>query len=172
MEVFKMNEFVSFTGIITMIEDFMIDQRGTDAGCYKLITLEDRQGQITNFIATPDTYFVERVKLNAGDLVTGWHDVTEAVPLIYPPRFRAVVMARYSRRYSVKVDFFDRSLTSSDETLRLNIGPGTVQELENGQTFSGRLENRDLIVLYSATTRSIPAQTTPIKIIVMCGRQL
>jgi hypothetical protein len=165
-----MKQFLSFSGIITMIEEFMIDQRGTDSGCYLLMTLENREGTITNFIIEPDTYFVEHVKLAMGDLVTGYYDGTAAVPLIYPPRLRAIVMARYSRRYNVKVDFFDRRLLSSDGDLRLNIGPSTVMELENGQTFLGNPANRNLIVQYGATTRSIPAQTTPMKVVVMCGR--
>ena len=53
-------------------------------------------------------------------------------------------------------------------TLKLNITPYTNIVLGNGQAFSGNPGNRNLIVLYGATTKSIPAQTTPYKIIVMC----
>jgi len=40
----------------------------------------------------------------------------------------------------------------------------------NNQTFMGNPGNHTLVVLYSQTTRSIPAQTTPEKIIVLCGQ--
>ena len=52
--------------------------------------------------------------------------------------------------------------------LKLNISPNTLILLENGQAFTGKISNRNLIVVYGATTRSIPAQATPYKIIVMC----
>lgn len=164
-----MNQFLSFEGVVTMIEDFMVDQSGTDSGCYKLFTMENRDRTVTSFIVGPDTYFVDQVKVTVGDFITGWYDSTVAVPLIYPPRYRAVVMSRYSRRSDVKVDFFDQRLVSSDGSLKLNIGPSTVLELENGQTFLGNPGNRNLIVQYFGTTRSIPAQTTPNKIVVICG---
>jgi hypothetical protein len=68
----------------------------------------------------------------------------------------------------VKVDFFNYQLVSSDGSLRLNISPDTRILLENGQLFNRNPANRYLVVVYSATTRSIPAQTTPSQIIVMC----
>ena len=41
--------------------------------------------------------------------------------------------------------------------------------MEMFQPFHGKITtNRNLIVIYGATTKSIPAQTTPYKIIVMC----
>ena len=68
----------------------------------------------------------------------------------------------------MKVSFFNSQLLSSDGSLRLNIAPSTQILLENGQLFNRNPANRNLIVVYGATTRSIPAQTTPSQIIVMC----
>ncbi|HWQ75786.1 MAG TPA: hypothetical protein VN441_10755, partial [Syntrophomonas sp.] len=59
-------------------------------------------------------------------------------------------------------------LESSDGQLRLNLSPYTVIVLTNGQLFSRYPGNRDLIVIYGPSTRSIPAQTTPYRIIVLC----
>jgi hypothetical protein len=66
------------------------------------------------------------------------------------------------------VDYFNSDLVSSDGRIKLNIFPNTPTLLENGQLFTGNPLERNLIVVYGATTRSIPAQTTPYYIIVMC----
>ena len=100
--------------------------------------------------------------------VTGFYDADAPVPLIFPPQYRAIVMTIDSPYQSVKVDFFNRQLESSDGSLKLNISPSTQILLENGQLFNRNPANRNLIVVYGATTRSIPAQTTPYQIIVMC----
>lgn len=59
-------------------------------------------------------------------------------------------------------------LMSVENNDRSYISPSTLIVLENGQVFTGNPANRDLIIVYGPTTRSIPAQTTPYKIIVMC----
>ena len=69
---------------------------------------------------------------------------------------------------NVKVDYFNNQLVSADGQLKLNIAPNTPTLLTNGQPFSKNPANRNLIVIYGPTTRSIPAQTTPYQIIVWC----
>lgn len=163
-----MIKFESFSGFITIINDFWINESGESAGCYKLMTVEDGYGAVVNFVVTPSTYFVDHVMLRVGDKVTGFYDANAPVPLIFPPQFQAIVMARDTRYENVKVDYFDSQLLSSDNKLRLNLSPYTHIVLENGQAFSRSPANRNLIVIYGPTTKSIPAQTTPYKIIVMC----
>lgn len=164
----KVKRFQPFHGVITMITDFWVNATGEGAGCYKLMSVEDGHGSLVNFVVSPNTYFVDHVMVAVGDRVTGFYDATAATPLIFPPQFRAVVMARDNQYQNVEVDFFNSQLVNTDNTLRLNIAPGTQIVLENGQAFTRSPANRNLIVIYGATTRSIPAQTTPYKIIVMC----
>lgn len=163
-----MTDFISFSGIITMIDDFWIGTNDNGGGCYKLFTLENEEGTIANFVVEPSTYFVDHATVHMGDTMIGFYDANVPVPLIYPPQYRAVVMAVASQDRHVKVGFFDNNLVSSDGQLRLNLSPQTLILLENGQHFSGDLSNRNLIVSYGASTKSIPAQTTPYQIIVMC----
>jgi len=163
-----MKKFEPFHGMITMIDDFVIDESGESAGCYKLISVDNGYGSLVNFVVSPDTYFVDHVMVTPGDMVTGFYDVNAPVPLIFPPQFRAIVMAKDTLYQNVKVDHFNNQLVSSDNTLKLNISPYTKIALKNGQSFTRSPANRDLIVVYGATTRSIPAQTSPYKIIVMC----
>jgi hypothetical protein len=77
-------------------------------------------------------------------------------------------MVKDSPYQNVKVDYFNSQLKSSDSRLKLNISPYTPIVLTNGQAFSKNPANRNLIVIYGPSTKSIPAQTTPYKIIVLC----
>ncbi|GFZ87605.1 hypothetical protein GCM10010978_29240 [Compostibacillus humi] len=163
-----MTNFYSFHGTVTLIRGFFISPNDADAGCYKLFTLENESGQIVNFIVSPDTYFVDHETVTVGDRVTGYYDGDAPVILIYPPQYPALVMVKENSNQSVKVDYFNSQLLSSDGQLRLNISPNTRIFLTNGQLFTGNLANRDLVVVYGASTKSIPAQTTPNKIIVLC----
>ncbi|MBU3177856.1 hypothetical protein KPL47_16115 [Clostridium estertheticum] len=163
-----MKNFQPFHGVITMINDFWIDETGKNTGCYKLMSVENGYGNLVNFVVQPTTYFVDHVIVAPGDIVTGFYDANAATVLIFPPQFRAVVIAKDSLYQNVKVDYFNNNLVSSDNNLKLNIAPWTQIVLENGQSFTQSPTNRNLIVVYGATTRSIPAQTSPYKIIVMC----
>ncbi|MBS4538240.1 hypothetical protein GOQ27_07180 [Clostridium sp. D2Q-11] len=159
--------FKSFSGIITNIDHLW--RGSTDRiGCTKLVSVENRDEGIVNFVVTPDTYFVDGVMIKEGDFVTGFYDALAPTPLIFPPQLRAIVMTKVSEYQNVKVDYFDTQLISSDGTLKLNLSPLTPVLLENGQPFITIPRNRNLVVVYGPTTRSIPAQTTPYKIIVLC----
>lgn len=157
-----------FSGIVMVLNDFYTGQN-KDAGCYVLMTVDNGRGNVVNFVVEPMTYFVNHVKIRVGDRVTGYYDADAPTPMIYPPQFRAVVMSKDSRRENVKVDYFNRRLLSSDGTLQLNVSPQTEILSTNGQYFTGNITERNLIVLYDTTTKSIPAQTTPHKIIVICS---
>lgn len=163
-----MTNFLSFSGRVTSIDDFPIVQNDPQSGCYKLFSLTDRDGSVVNFIIEPRTYFVEHVKVKVGDVVTGFYDADAPVPFIYPPQYRAIVMAKENADYFVKVAFFNNQLISNDGSLKLNLSRQTEIVLENGQQFSGNPANRDLVVIYGSSTRSIPAQTTPYGIVVLC----
>ncbi|MDN3015424.1 hypothetical protein PH210_04270 [Paenibacillus sp. BSR1-1] len=166
-----MTKFYSFHGTVTMITDLM-GHNGEGDGCHKLISVVNEMGAIVNFVVSPSTYFVDHVMVAAGDRVTGYYDGNAPAPLIYPPQYQALVMVKDSPYQNVKVDYFNSQLVSSDGRLRLNISPYTQMVLQNGQSFTGNPANRDLIVIYGPSTKSIPAQTTPYRIIVLCLRLL
>lgn len=160
--------FFSFSGYVTRIDDFSIGQRN-EVGCYKILTVDNGHGNTVNFVIEPTTYFVDHAIIKRGDRVTGFYDANAPVPMIFPPQFRTLVMTKDSPHQQVKVDYFNRRLESSDGTLQLNLSPRTKITLQNGQPFTGNLEQRNLVVVYGATTRSIPAQTTPSQVIVLCS---
>ncbi|BCJ95729.1 hypothetical protein acsn021_32980 [Anaerocolumna cellulosilytica] len=159
--------FNSYSGTILTIEDIQLDSRES-FGCNKLITIEDQDKNIIDLIVTPGTYFVDLAMAEEGDTITAYFDANAPVPLIYPPRFRALIIIVGTDEVNSKVDYFNRQLSSSDGMLRLNISDTTIIILQNGQPFYQDPGNHFLIVLYGPSTRSIPAQTTPYTIIVLC----
>ncbi|MCK1996625.1 hypothetical protein MPH47_05105 [Psychrobacillus psychrodurans] len=163
-----MVNFQAFHGTVTMISDFMTGSNGEGEGCYTLMSVDNGNGTSVNFVVSPTTYFVDHVMIVVGDRVTGYYDANAPVPLIYPPQYRALIIAKENPNQNVKVDYFNSQFESSDGQLKLNISPYTPILFTNGQAYTRNPANRNLIVIYGPTTRSIPAQTTPYEIIVWC----
>ena len=138
-------------------------------GCTQLITVEDEEGGITNFFMNANTYVVNFETLYESMPVTVFYSGNQAAPLIYPPQFVAAVVAPQVEGQMVTVAYFNNVLTASDQSLKLNLSPATEVVTRNNQTFYGNPGGNTLVVLYSSTTRSVPPQTSPDKIIVMCG---
>ena len=162
--------FQSYSGTVTAIQNFWTENT-LRAGCNKLMSIQTENGETINFVVTTDTYVVDQEMLDIGDSVTGYYDSMAPTPMIYPPQFRAIIMAKNLPARSIKVDFFGARLISSDGSLQINMGPSVQVRLENGQMFTGNLMNRYLLVIYSWSTMSIPAQTTPERIVVLCRVQ-
>lgn len=162
-----MIDFKAFRGTVRSINDLTESSCG-EAGCCKFVSVADRAGNTVNFVVSPSTYFVDQEMISVGDPVTGYYDGNAPAILIYPPQYPALIMVKENPRQNVKVDFFNKKLISSDGQLELNISPRTRKLLTNGQAFTDNPANRNLIVIYGRTTRSIPAQTTPYRIIIWC----
>lgn len=161
-----MTNFISFQGTVTSINDLIIGENGE--GCYKLIAVENSSGNMVNFLVLPTTYFVNHEIVTVGDSVTGYYDGNAPAPLIFPPQYQALVIVKDRPDQNVKVAYFNDQLVSTDGQLRLNLSPYTQIVLTNGQPFTRNLTNRNLIVIYGPSTKRIPAQTTPYRIIVLC----
>ncbi|WP_078381891.1 hypothetical protein [Sutcliffiella halmapala] len=163
-----MINFAFFSGVVTMISDFVMSPNGEAEGCYKQFSVENGAGSMVNFIVSPTTYFIDHARVSIGDRITGYHDANAPVPLIYPPRYNALIIVKENNSQNVKVDYFNEQLVSRDGQLKLNISLYTQILIANGQPFTGNLANRNLIVIYGPATKSIPAQTMPYKVIVWC----
>lgn len=156
-------QFIAVTGLI---REVLPSARGGNC-CEQMVSLVTDNG-IVNLVISADTYVVDNIRLRPGMTVTGFYDGNAPAILIFPPQFRAVAIGRVTRGETLTMDFFGRNLINSDNSLRLNIAPTTNITTANGQPFDCTPANRLLLVYYSITTRSIPAQTTPRRIIVMC----
>lgn len=165
-----MAAFGAYTGIVTVIENFWTDAQHP-SGCVKIMSIQTQDGNTINFVVEPSTYFVNGTVIRMGDIITGFYDRNTPVPMIYPPQYRAVVIARYSRAQNVLVDYFDERLISSDNTLQLSIAPSTRLSLTNRQPFTGSIKNRNLVVIYGNAPHYIPRvpkRIIPWQVIVLC----
>lgn len=164
----KQAQFASFTGTIKEVTEYTdADGKPVEGKFYVLV--ENDEGGEMNFIVSEDTVRVQDGKLIAGEKLTGWYDATRPAIMIYPPQQPAVaiVLGELTDGKSVHVDRFDNDLLSYDSQLKLNMSDDVEIVLANGDAFDGDLADRKLIVIYGPVTMSIPAQTTPIKIIVL-----
>lgn len=153
--------FMSITGIITDISFFPKEC------CSQSITLQTTHG-IVNFTVSSDTYIVDNMLLERGMHITAFYDPMLPVPLIYPPRYQAAFITPSSPGETVTVAYFDQNLLAADHSLQLNIGPSTSVVTANGQPFTCPPGGNLMMVYYIITTRSIPPQTTPRKVITFC----
>ncbi len=152
---------IPVTGMIQNVSPF------SENCCEQQVTIRNNDG-ISNFIIGSDTYVIGEVRLRPGMTVTAFYDASLPIPLIFPPRYQAVIIGRKNPSENIFAGYFDDTLTAEDNALTLNIGRSTEVVTSNGQLFRCRPEEQMLIVYYSETTRSIPPQTTPRKIIVLC----
>lgn len=159
--------FLSFTGVITSISP--MESMGRYDSCSHMVTVENEAGNVVNFQMSSQTYVVDYVTLYESLPVTVFYNGNAAAPLIYPPQYIADVIAPQMEDQMVFVGWFNNVLMSSDQSLRLNLAPATTVVTENNQAFMGNPGGHVLVVLYSQATRSIPAQTTPEKVVVLCG---
>lgn len=157
----KRTHFNSFTGIVKGIRESETDKN------FSYVLLENEEGMEANLVLTKDTYFINDEKIRIGSKVTGYYDANAMMIMIYPPQYVAVAVLVSNKEQNIKVDLFDADLVSADNFLRLNISDGTEIVNKDGKEFKGSLKNRKLAVFYGASTRSIPAQTSPDKIVVL-----
>nr|WP_092073566.1 hypothetical protein [Dendrosporobacter quercicolus]NSL48015.1 hypothetical protein [Dendrosporobacter quercicolus DSM 1736]SDM63835.1 hypothetical protein SAMN04488502_10677 [Dendrosporobacter quercicolus] len=153
--------FKSFQGEVKEVQSCS----GND--CPQTVLVEDKEGRQVNFIVSNDTYRLNDAEIKKGTTITGFYDANVPVIMIYPPQYNAEVIVAGAGKHNIKVDLFDDSLVSGDNLLKLNISDDTKIVLEDGTAFKGELGNQRLVVLYGRSTKSIPAQTTPVEIIVL-----
>ena len=154
-------KYEAFTGIVKEVN------AATTLQDTNYVLVENKDGAEVNFIVNKDTYLVNNEEIALGSEFTGYYDANQMAIMIYPPQYKAEVAVIKNKTTNIKVDLFDQELTSADHFLKLNIGKDTKIVKEDGSTFQGELANRKLVVFYDYMTKSIPAQTTPTKVVVL-----
>ncbi|MEY2369992.1 MULTISPECIES: copper amine oxidase N-terminal domain-containing protein [Lysinibacillus] len=133
-----------------------------------------KEGEQTNVLEiTKDTLVFDntgkKVELQKGDRVLAYTFANKPQKYIYPPQFDPeVVIVETEEVGFVEVDYFLEDLTNTYDILKLNIAKETVLLNEKGVKVDAKdLAEKHLVVFYTASTKSIPAQTTPSKVIVL-----
>ncbi|WP_433595483.1 stalk domain-containing protein [Lysinibacillus xylanilyticus] len=140
----------------------------------KITYLTVKDGEQTNILEiTKDTLVFDntgkKVELKEGDKIVAYTFANKPQKLIYPPQFNPdVVIVETKEAGFVEVDYFFENLTNTYEMLKLNIGENTELLNTKGEKVSAKdLKEKNLVVFYTVSTKSIPAQTTPSKVIVL-----
>lgn len=162
-------DYMKVPGVITEIEE---DKEVTR------VTLEDKKEIVLILTLKKDSLLFDSgsatvlkvADLKKGQQVEAFYDKNKPMILIYPTTVTPeLVIVKNADKYGeVKVSKFDKEFLSLDGKLQLNIGEDTKLVSQDGKSISKKeLANKELVVFYSATTRSIPAQTTPTKIMTL-----
>ncbi|MCM1187678.1 MAG: hypothetical protein NC541_00090 [bacterium] len=163
----RRSRFGSVTGTIVEMVPARVGNNRAD-GCTVYVMLEDSDGNTVNFLITPSTYAVDFETLSVGMLCTFWYSMDAPVPLIYPPQYSAVAAAREKNGRMIDVDYYNAAMVNENQTLQLNLDGSVEVRTANNQYFQGSPARHNLLVIYDSSTRSIPAQTTPKRIVVLC----
>lgn len=154
--------YFAFSGTVKEIE-------GTQPGRLrdgKYVFVENEEGQEAYFVISNNTFIINEEELKVGSKITGFYDANKPMIMIYPPQYPVDVVA-VNVEENIKVDIFDSELISSDKSLKLNISSETEIVTQDGAAYKGDLAEQKLVVLFGASTKSIPARTNPTKIIVL-----
>lgn len=144
------------------------------------VELKDENDEgVINLTISDDTLVInskgERVDaLNEGDSITYYVKGNKPTILIYPPVYTPDVIVVNDKNgennSSVKVDTFkieDGALISSDGQLVLNIDASVLENADGSKVTKESLGGKDLCVIYSMTTMSLPPQTSPDKVYIL-----
>lgn len=133
-----------------------------------------KEGEDTNVLVVNDDTLVfdntgKEVKLQKGDKVTAYTYANKPMLTIYPPQYNPeVIIVETKEMGTVEVDFFNKELVNTDNTLKLNVGEETeLLSLSGKEVKAEDLAEQHLLVFYTIATMSIPAQTPPSKIVVL-----
>jgi hypothetical protein len=151
--------YESITGTVVGIRD-----HGEEGS--KFISIGSEDEVTANIIVSKDTYIVDDAEIAVGSVVTWFFDASKPMIMIYPAQYHPEVVAVEKDGQNLKLDIFDEDLVSSDSNLKLNISGETRIVSPDESPFGGEPAGKKLLVIYGASTRSIPAQTNPEKIVV------
>ena len=173
-------DYTYIDGTIREIKDY-IGPNNIAADNKKIVSVA-KGSSIWNVIVDSNTYPItfgktDKKAMSIGDTVRAFYNKKVPAAAIYPPQLNAEFIAlNFPDKESVTIDRFNEDLTDSKNQLKLNMTDDYIKTgkteivYEDGKTFDGTaadLVGRKLVVIYSVTARSIPAQTTPDKIIIM-----
>lgn len=139
---------------------------------------KDDQNNTVNLMITDDTLVYDNLgnkkalsDLTDGSKITVFTGSYEPTPLILPVQYTAnVIIINGDKEGNVNADTYladEEGYTNAANTLKIATADDTKIVDKNEKEYKGDLDKNDLIVFYGASTKSIPAQTTPTKVVVL-----
>jgi len=159
--------YSSVTGTVIGIEEL-------ESGIRVEIAMPSTDRDARAFLNITDrTVFPFDEEIEIGDTVTAYFIANAPMIMIYPPQYTAAVLLNgVPGNQNVAVDRFNAvesgAYLAQGGALQFTVGENTEIVLADGTGFAdGELDGRRIVVIYGPSTRSIPAQTTAIKLIVL-----
>ncbi|MEO4052924.1 stalk domain-containing protein [Solibacillus sp. CAU 1738] len=162
------SNFIKLSGKIGAIEPRTHDFQ------YSLI---EKQDDIFAITFNPKTVVLDntgkKVELKEGMEFTAFVNKNKPMLLIYPPQYSPeIIIVQTEAISTAEIGIFDKDFVNKTNSLQLNIADETeITDLAGKKLTPAEIVDKEVIVFYGITTRSIPAQTTPSKIIVLEGDQ-
>ena len=139
---------------------------------------KDDQNNTVNLKITDDTLVYDNLgnkkalsDLTDGTKITVFTGSYEPTPLILPVQYTAnVIIINGDKEGNVNADTYladEEGYTNAANTLKIAAADDTKIVDKDEKEYKGDLDKNDLIVFYGASTKSIPAQTTPTKVVVL-----
>lgn len=139
---------------------------------------KDDQNNTVNLKITDDTLVYDNLgnkkalsDLTDGSKITVFTGSYEPTPLILPIQYTAnVIIINGDKEGNVNADTYfadEEGYTNAANTLKIAAADDTKIVDKDEKEYKGDLDKNDLIVFYSVSTKSIPAQTTPTKVVVL-----
>ena len=168
-EKVETTNFIKASGIITNVE--------TKEDITTLtVETTGKEPQITFYNVTNETMVyssgstkkMDKTVFQKGQQIDAYYDKDKPMIMIYPAQISPELVVIHDDKTfgSVKVGKFDEELRSLDNELNLKVDNKTILENTKGEKIERQdLNGKELIVFYTMATKSIPAQTTPTKIV-------
>ncbi len=139
---------------------------------------KDDQNNTVNLKITDDTLVYDNLgnkkalsDLTDGSKITVFTGSYEPTPLILPVQYTAnVIIINGDQEGNVNIDTYladEEGYTNAANTLKIATADDTKIVDKDEKEYKGDLDKNDLIVFYGVSTKSIPAQTTPTKVVVL-----
>ena len=139
---------------------------------------KDDQNNTVNLKITDDTLVYDKFgnkkalsDLTDGSKITVFTGSYEPTPLILPVQYTAnVIIINGDKEGNVNADTYladEEGYTNAANTLKIAAADDTKIVDKDEKEYKGDLDKNDLIVFYGVSTKNIPAQTTPTKVVVL-----
>lgn len=139
---------------------------------------KDDQNNTVNLKITDDTLVYDNLgnkkalsDLTDGSKITVFTGSYEPTPLILPVQYTAnVIIINGDQEGNVNIDTYladEEGYTNATNTLKIATADDTKIVDKDEKEYKGDINKNDLIVFYDVSTKSIPAQTTPTKVVVL-----
>ena len=159
----QQSQFLKLTGTIGKLED------RTSGGLFTMLEGENPFGLYIDDKTRVFDNTGKEAKVKEGDKFTAYVNKNKPMILIYPPQYTPeVIIVETDAMGTAQVGKFDKNFLDETLQLKLNLADDTPIENLAGDALTAKdIVGKEVLGFYSVTTRSIPAQTAPEKVVLL-----